>query len=122
MPLKRVLRTEVTEAFIEGLRNCSSKATSTYLKDKLDVAAQMSEKLDEMEGRLNEQVQKNIELHEVVGTYRKNEILNELARGLDSEVQKDKFTSLAEAVEFKTEESYREKLGQIKESYFGIRR
>ena len=52
----------------------------------------MSEKLDEMETRLNEQVQKNIELHEAVGAYRKNEILTELTRGL-AETQKDKFTS-----------------------------
>ena len=52
------------------------------------------------------------------GAYRKNEILTELTRGL-AETQKDKFTSLAEAVEFKTEESYRDKLVQIKESYFG---
>ena len=119
LAIEKGLRTEVTEAFIEGLKKLFIESNINVPDEKLDVAAQMSEKLDEMEGRLNEQVQKNIELHEVVGTYRKNEILNELARGLDSEVQKDKFTSLAEAVEFKTEESYREKLGQIKESYFG---
>ena len=71
-----------------------------------------------MEDRLNEQVKKNVELHEVVGTYRKHEILSELTRGL-AETQKDKFKSLADAVEFKSDESYREKLGQIKESYFG---
>ena len=47
--------------------------------------------------------------------------MSELSRGL-AEVQKDKFTSLAEAVEFKTEESYREKLEQIKESYFGAKK
>jgi len=46
--------------------------------------------------------------------------LTELSRGL-AEVQKDKFVTLADAVEFKTEESYREKLGQIKESYFGAK-
>ena len=119
LAIEKGLRTEVTEAFIEGLKKLFIESNINVPDEKLDVAAQMSEKLDEMEGRLNEQVQKNIELHEVVGTYRKNEILNELARGLESEVQKDKFTSLAEAVEFKTEESYREKLGQIKESYFG---
>ena len=119
LAIEKGLRTEVTEAFIEGLKKLFIESNINVPDEKLDVAAQMSEKLDEMEGRLNEQVQKNIELHEVVGTYRKNEILNELARGLESEVQKDKFTSLAEAVEFKTEESYREKLVQIKESYFG---
>ena len=81
----------------------------------------MNEKLDDMETRLNEQVEKNIALHEAVSGYRKNEILTETSRGLE-EVQKDKFTSLAEAVEFKTEESYREKLEQIKESYFGAKK
>ena len=60
-------------------------------------------------------------LPEIKDNYRKNEILSELSRGL-AEVQKDKFTSLAEAVEFKTEESYREKLEQIKESYFGAKK
>ena len=119
LAVEKGLRAEVTEAFMEGLKKLFIESNINVPEEKLDVAAQMSEKLDEMETRLNEQVQKNIELHEAVGAYRKNEILTELARGLESEVQKDKFTSLAEAVEFKTEESYREKLGQIKESYFG---
>ena len=103
---------------MEGLRKLFIESNINVPDDKLDLAAEMSEKLDDMEDRLNEQVKKNVELHEVVGTYRKNEILIELTRGL-AETQKDKFISLAEAVEFKSDESYREKLGQIKESYFG---
>ncbi len=112
------LRAEVTEAFMGGLKKLFIESNINLPDEKLDAVAEMSEKLDEMETRLNEQVEKNIGLHEKVATYRKNEILTELSRGL-AEVQKDKFTSLAEAVEFKNEESYREKLGQIKESYFG---
>ena len=112
------LRTEVTEAFMEGLRKLFIESNINVPDDKLDLAAEMSEKIDDMEDRLNEQVKKNVELHEVVGTYRKHEILSELTRGL-AETQKDKFKSLADAVEFKSDESYREKLGQIKESYFG---
>ena len=112
------LRAEVTEAFMGGLKKLFVESNINLPDEKLDAVASMSEKLDEMETRLNEQVDKNVGLHEKVATYRKNEILTELSRGL-AEVQKDKFTSLAEAVEFKTEESYREKLGQIKESYFG---
>ena len=118
LAVEQGLRAEVTENFMEGLRRLFIESNINVPEEKLDVAAEMSEKLDEMETRLNEQVQKNIELHEAVGAYRKNEILTELTRGL-AETQKDKFTSLAEAVEFKTEESYREKLVQIKESYFG---
>ena len=112
------LRTEVTETFMEGLRKLFIESNINVPDEKLDIAAEMSEKIDDMEDRLNEQVKKNVELHEVVGTYRKHEILSELTRGL-AETQKDKFKSLADAVEFKSDESYREKLGQIKESYFG---
>ena len=118
LAVEQGLRTEVTETFMEGLRKLFIESNINVPDDKLDLAAEMSEKIDEMEDRLNEQVKKNVELHEVVGTYRKHEILSELTRGL-AETQKDKFKSLADAVEFKSEESYREKLGQIKESYFG---
>ena len=114
------LRSEVTEAFMSGLKKLFIESNINLPDEKLDAVADMSEKLDEMETRLNEQIEKNVGLHEQVGNYRKNEILTELSRGL-AEVQKDKFTSLAEAVEFKSEETYREKLGQIKESYFGAK-
>ena len=114
------LRSEVTEAFMEGLKKLFIESNINIPDESLDIVADMSEKLDDMETRLNEQIEKNVGLHEKVGNYRKNEILTELSRGL-AEVQKDKFTSLAEAVEFKSEETYREKLGQIKESYFGAK-
>ena len=120
LAVEQGLRTEVTEAFMGGLKKLFIESNINIPDESLDVVADMSEKLDEMETRLNEQIEKNVGLHEQVGNYRKNEILNEYSRGL-AEVQKDKFTSLAEAVEFKSEETYREKLGQIKESYFGAK-
>ena len=120
LAIENGLRTEVTEAFMEGLKKLFIESNINLPDESLDAVADMSEKLDEMETRLNEQIEKNVGLHEKVGNYRKNEILNEYSRGL-AEVQKDKFTSLAEAVEFKSEETYREKLGQIKESYFGAK-
>ena len=120
LAIDKGLRTEVTESFMEGLKELFIESGINLPDESIDAVAEMDEKLDEMEPRLNEQVEKNIALHEAVGIYRKNEILNELSRGL-AEVQKDKFATLADAVEFKTEESYREKLGQIKESYFGAK-
>ena len=120
LAIENGLRSEVTEAFMEGLKKLFIESNINIPDESLDVVADMSEKLDEMETRLNEQIEKNVGLHEQVGNYRKNEILNEYSRGL-AEVQKDKFTSLAEAVEFNSEETYREKLGQIKESYFGAK-
>jgi len=121
LAVEQGLRAEVTEAFMGGLKKLFVESNINIPDEALDVVADMSEKLDDMETRLNEQVEKNIALHEAVGAYRKNEILIETSRGL-AEVQKDKFTSLAEAVEFKNEESYREKLEQIKESYFGAKK
>ena len=121
LAVEQGLRAEVTEAFMGGLKQLFIESNINIPDEALDVVADMSEKLDDMETRLNEQVEKNIALHEAVGGYRKNEILSELSRGL-AEVQKDKFNTLAEAVEFKTEESYREKLEQIKESYFGAKK
>ena len=115
------LKAEVTEAFMGGLKKLFIESNINVPTESLDVVADMGEKLDDMETRLNEQVEKNIALHEAVGGYRKNEILTELSRGL-VEVQRDKFSTLAEAVEFKSEESYREKLEQIKESYFGAKK
>ena len=120
LAIEKGLRSEVTEAFMDGLKKLFIESNINLPDEKLDAVAEMNEKLDEMETRLNEQVEKNVGLHEKVSTYHKNEILTELSRGL-AEVQKDKFTSLAEAVEFKSEETYREKLGQIKESYFGAK-
>ena len=121
LAIEQGLRAEVTEAFMGGLKKLFIESNINVPDEALDVVADMSEKLDDMETRLNEQVEKNIALHEAVGAYRKNEILIETSRGL-AEVQKDKFTSLADAVEFKNEESYREKLEQIKESYFGAKK
>ena len=120
LAIDKGLRTEVTESFMEGLKELFIESGINLPEESIDAVAEMDEKLDEMETRLNEQIEKNVGLHEKVGNYRKNEILNEYSRGL-AEVQKDKFTSLAEAVEFKNEETYREKLGQIKESYFGAK-
>ena len=121
LAIEQGLRAEVTEAFMGGLKKLFIESNINVPDEALDVVADMSEKLDDMETRLNEQVEKNIALHEAVGGYRKNEILTELSRGL-VEVQRDKFSTLADAVEFKNEESYREKLEQIKESYFGAKK
>ena len=118
LAVEQGLRAEIAEGFMAGLRSLFIESNINVPDEQLDLVAEMNEKLDDMETRLNEQVEKNIQLHERVSTYKRNEILSELSRGL-AETQKDKFTSLAEAVEFKTEESYREKLVQIKESYFG---
>ena len=77
----------------------------------------MVEKLDDMETKLNEQIEKNIHLNQRLAESVADGILDQVSEGLAS-TQKEKLASLAESVEFESEEEYREKLEMLKESYF----
>ena len=77
----------------------------------------MVEKLDEMENKLNEQIERNIALNQRLAESVADVILADVSEGLATS-QKDKLASLAENVEFDSEETYREKLVSLKESYF----
>jgi hypothetical protein len=85
--------------------------------DKYDVLESMVEKLDDMETKLNEQIEKNIGLNKRLGESVANGILESVADGLAS-TQKEKLATLAESVEFESETEYREKLETLRESYF----
>ena len=111
------LRNEITEEFITGLRNLFAENYIDIPDDKYDVLEGMTEQIDEMETKLNEQIEKNVELNKALGQYIKNGIVSEVSEGL-AQTQREKFNSLVESVEFDSEESYREKLGTLKESYF----
>ena len=77
----------------------------------------MVDKLDEMESKLNEQIEKNIAITKSLSEATGGNILSDVSEGLSS-TQKEKLASLAEGVEFESEESYKEKLETLKESYF----
>ena len=111
------LRNELTEEFITGLKDLFETHYVDIPEDKYDVLSDMSEKLNEMETKLNEQIESNVELNKQIGTYTKNGIIGEISEGL-AQTQKEKLASLAEGVEFVSEESYREKINTIKENYF----
>jgi len=111
------LRNELTEEFITGLKDLFETHYVDIPEDKYDVLSDMSEKLNEMETKLNEQIESNVELNKAIGTYTKNGIIGEISEGL-AQTQKEKLASLAEGVEFVSEESYREKINTIKENYF----
>jgi exonuclease VII large subunit len=86
-------------------------------EDKYDVLESMVEKLDEMETKLNEQIERNVSLNKRLAESVADGIFEQVAEGL-ADTQKDKLASLAESVEFESEEAYREKLETLKESYF----
>ena len=111
------LKEELTESFLGGMKSLFEEHYVTIPEDKYDVLESMVEKLDDMETKLNEQIEKNINLNSRLGESVADGILGEVSEGL-AETQKEKLASLSESVEFESEESYREKLGVLKESYF----
>ena len=111
------LKTEMTESFLSGMKGLFEDHYVHIPEDKYDVLESMVSKLDEMENRLNEQIEKNISLNKRLGESTADGIFREVAEGL-AQTQKEKLYSLAEGVEFEGEDAYREKLVTLKESYF----
>jgi hypothetical protein len=111
------LKTEMTESFLEGMKGLFEEHYVTIPEDKYDVLESMVEKLDEMETKLNEQIDKNIDLNKRLAESTADGILDQISEGL-AVTQKEKLASLAESVEFESEAEYREKLETLKESYF----
>ena len=111
------LKTEMTESFLQGMKGLFEEHYVTIPEDKYDVLESMVEKLDDMETKLNEQIEKNISLNKRLAESVADGILDQVSEGLALS-QKEKLASLAESVEFESEEEYREKLETLKESYF----
>ena len=117
LQVERGIRTEMTESFLEGMRGLFEEHYVSIPEDKYDVVESMVDKLDEMESKLNEQIEKNITITKSLSEATADGIVSEVSEGLSS-TQKEKLASLAEGVEFESEESYKEKLETLKESYF----
>jgi hypothetical protein len=111
------LKTEMTESFLEGMKGLFEEHYVTIPEDRYDVIESMVDKLDEMEGKLNEQIEKNVALNKRLAESVADVIFAEVTEGLALS-QKDKLASLAENVEFDSEENYREKLVTLRESYY----
>jgi len=111
------LKTEMTESFLEGMKGLFEEHYVTIPEDKYDVLESMVDKLDDMETKLNEQIEKNVSLNKRLAESVADGILDQVSEGL-ADTQKDKLASLAESVEFESEDNYREKLETLKESYF----
>ena len=111
------LKTEMTESFLTGMKQLFEDHYVTIPEDRYDVIESMVDKLDEMEAKLNEQIEKNVALNRRLAESVADVIFADVAEGLALS-QKDKLASLAENVEFDSEENYREKLVTLRESYF----
>lgn len=111
------LKTEITEEFIDGMRKLFAENYIEVPEEKLDVLNNLANSVAELEEKLNESINDNIELVNLVKSYAKDSILSQVAEGL-TVTQREKFFTMAEGVEFTDEESFEKKLKIVKESYF----
>jgi hypothetical protein len=114
------LKEELTESFLGGLKQLFEEHYVEIPEEKYDVLENMVEKLDDMETKLNEQIERNIQLNKRLSESVADRIFDDISEGLAT-TQKEKLASLAESVEFESETEYREKLETLKESYFPSR-
>ena len=117
LAIEHGIKNEISESFFSGLKSLFIEHNMSVPEEKFNLLDGMVGELDEMEAKLNEQIDANVQLNKQLGSYIKMEIVNECAAGL-AETQKEKLASLAEGVEFETEADFRNKVETIKESYF----
>jgi len=117
LQIEHGIKTEMAESFFDGIKNLFVEHNFTVPEEKFNLLDGMAEELDDMEKKLNEQIDTNVDLNKRIGEFRKMEIVNEIAVGL-AETEKEKLVKLAEGVEFETEEDFTSKVETIKESYF----
>ena len=111
------LRAELTEEFIAGLRNLFAEHYIDVPTEKVDLVEELATKVEELEGKLNEEIERGVDLKKSLVESRKLEVTRAVCEGLTA-TQVEKIKSLAESVDFSTEEEYKEKLETIRENYF----
>jgi hypothetical protein len=115
--IEKGLRAELTEDFIAGLKNLFVEHYIDVPSDKVDLVEELASKVEELEGQLNEEIERGIEIKKSLVESRKQEITHAVTEGLIA-TQVEKIKSLAEGVEFSTEDEYKTKLETIRENYF----
>jgi hypothetical protein len=117
LAIERGIKVEMTESFLENLKGLFEDYYVSIPEERYDVIESMVDKLDEMEGKLNEQIERNIALNNRLAESVSDVLVSEISEGLALS-QKEKLASLAKNVEFDSEDDYRDKLVALRESYF----
>ena len=112
------LRAEIVEDFIDGLRNLFIEHYIDIPEDKVDIVEELTAKIEELEGTLNEQIKESVELTAELNEHKKFEAIYAACEGL-TQTQVEKIKSLAESIEFTSDDEFADKLETIKESYIG---
>ena len=117
LALERGIKGEIAEDFIGGMKKLFEDHYIDVPDEKYNVLEDQASKIEELEKKLNESIEKNVELSKDNSNYTRQSILDEASKEL-AETQKEKFNKLTEEVDYKNEEDFRNKVSTIKESYF----
>src|SRR6056300_889348 len=118
LALERGIKGEIAEDFISGLKKLFEDHYIDVPDEKYNVLEDQASKIEELNKKLNESIEKNVELSKENGKHVRQSIIDEASKEL-AETQKEKFNKLAEEIDYKNEEDFRGKVSTIKESYFG---
>ena len=116
--IERGIKGEIAEDFIGGLKKLFEDHYIDVPDEKYNVLEDQASKIEELEKKLNESIDKNVELNKANGELKRQDIIDETSEDL-ADTAKEKFNKLAEEVEYSNEDDFRTKVKTIKESYFG---
>src|SRR6056300_1406764 len=121
LAIERGIKGEIAEDFISGLKKLFEDHYIDVPDEKYDVLEDQASKIEDLEKKLNEQIEKNVEQNKAIGSLKRQDIIDEASKDL-ADTAKEKFNKLAEEVEFSNEEDFKTKVSTIKESYFGAKK
>ena len=117
LAIERGIKGEIAEDFISGLKKLFEDHYIDVPDEKYNILEDQAGKIENLDKKLNEQIDKNVTLNKEVGTFKREEILSKSSKDL-ADTQKEKFEKLTENIEYKDAEDFEKKVSQIKESYF----
>ncbi len=117
LAVERGVRSELVEDFMSGLKNLFTEHYIDIPEEKVDLVDDLFEKVEELEQKLDESINSNVETKQELSKYKKDEALRIVSEDL-ADTEKEKLEKLSDGVDFEDEEQYKEKLGVIKENYF----
>ena len=121
LAIERGIKGEIAEDFISGLKKLFEDHYIDVPDEKYNVLEDQASKIEDLEKKLNEQIEKNVEQNKAIGELKRQDIIDEASKDL-ADTAKEKFNKLAEEVEFSNEEDFKTKVSTIKESYFGAKK
>ena len=119
LAIERGLRSEMTENFIEGLKTLFVEHYVEVPEDKYNVVDELANRLEEMEAKLDGEVQKNMDITEELGSLKRDNVVKQAGEDL-TESQREKLISLSKGIDFTDEADFEEKVAEIKEAYFSV--